>query len=66
MVCFCGYPSWEENNNVNVYIPLRVEDEEYLRLVNEGSFSRVKAFQPEMLFWNWVMTELKGNMGILD
>ena len=52
-VCFCGYPSWEEKGNINIKVPQRVKDEEYLRLIKEGFLARVKTFRPEILFWNW-------------
>src|SRR4030065_1602454 len=47
-VCFCGYPSWEENNNVNIHVPVRVNDEGYLRLVKDDLLPRVNTFQPEI------------------
>jgi acetoin utilization deacetylase AcuC-like enzyme len=61
--CFCAYPSWEENNNINIQVPVRVKDEEYLRLVKEGFLSRVKAFRPEILFWNWGYDGTVGEYG---
>jgi len=61
--CFCEYPCWEENNKVNIRVPTKVKDEEYLRLVKEGLSSRVKAFQPEILFWNWGYDGTQGEYG---
>jgi acetoin utilization deacetylase AcuC-like enzyme len=62
-VCFCEYPSWEENNKVNIQVPTRVKDEEYLGLVKERLFPRVKTFQPEILFWNWGYDGTVGDYG---
>jgi len=62
-VCFCGYPSWEENNNVNIHVPGRVKDEEYLRLVKDDFLPRVNTFQPEILFWNWGYDGTRGEYG---
>ncbi len=62
-VCFCGYPFWEENNNVNVQVPVSLKDEEYIRLVKESFLARVKTFQPEVLFWNWGYDGTQGEYG---
>jgi acetoin utilization deacetylase AcuC-like enzyme len=62
-VCFCGYPFAEENNNVNVQVPVRLKDEEYIRFVKEGFLARVKAFCPEILFWNWGYDGTQGEYG---
>jgi acetoin utilization deacetylase AcuC-like enzyme len=59
-VCFCGYPFWEENNKVNIQVPVRVKDEEYLRLVKKDLFPRVKLFRPEIIFWNWGYDGIQG------
>jgi acetoin utilization deacetylase AcuC-like enzyme len=62
-ICLCGYPSWEENNKVNIQVPGRIRDEEYLKLVQEGVSSRVKVFQPEILLWNWGYDGTQGEYG---
>lgn len=62
-VCFCGYPFSEENNNVNIQVPVRVKDEEYLRCIKEGFLLRAKTFQPEILFWNWGYDGTQGEYG---
>ena len=62
-VCFCSDPYWERNNKVNIQVPMKVIDEEYLTLVKTGFFSRAKAFQPEILFWNWGYDGTQGEYG---
>jgi len=62
-VCFCADPYWEENNKVNIQVPMRVKDEEYLKLIREGFSPRVKIFQPEILFWNWGYDGTQGEYG---
>ncbi len=62
-VCFCGYPSGEENNNVNVQVPVSLKDEEYVRLVKESFLARVETFHPEILFWNWGYDGTHGEYG---
>ena len=62
-VCFCGYPFWEENNNVNIHVPVTIKDEEYIKLVKNDFIPRVRAFQPEILFWNWGYDGTQGEYG---
>jgi acetoin utilization deacetylase AcuC-like enzyme len=62
-VCFCTDPYWEENNKVNIQVPMRVKDEEYLKLIREGFSPRFKIFQPEILFWNWGYDGTQGEYG---
>jgi acetoin utilization deacetylase AcuC-like enzyme len=62
-VCFCGYPSREEMGNINIKVPARVKDEEYLRLIREGFLGRVRTFRPEILFWNWGYDGTQGEYG---
>lgn len=62
-VCFCSNRSLEENNKVNIHVPWRVGDEEYLRLVTEGFLPRAKAFQPEAILWNWGYDGTQGEYG---
>ena len=62
-VCYCAGGRRDQNNKVNVQVPLRVSDEEYLRLV-EGSFvPRARAFEPEAIFWNWGYDGTQGDYG---
>jgi len=61
--CFCGYPSWEENNKVNVNVPMKVKDGAYLDIVREFLLSKAKPFQPEVLFWNWGYDGTQGEYG---
>jgi len=62
-VCFCGYLFREENSNINIQVPSRVKDEEYLRLIKEGYLPKVKSFRPEILFWNWGYDGTQGEYG---
>lgn len=43
-VCFCGNPNWEENNKVDVHVPVRVTDEIYLEMVRKTLLSRLRRF----------------------
>ena len=63
--CFCTDPFIEENNNVNIQIPLKVTNQEYLTLVRREFLSRMRTFQPEILFWNWGYDGTQGDYGDL-
>ena len=52
-ICFCSGSSREESQNVNIHVPLRVDDESYFSLAKEAFQKRVKNFRPEVIFWNW-------------
>jgi acetoin utilization deacetylase AcuC-like enzyme len=62
-MCFCSESYRDENNNVNVQVPRRVNDEEYLGLVEENVSPRARAFEPEALFWNWGYDGTQGDYG---
>jgi acetoin utilization deacetylase AcuC-like enzyme len=62
-VCFCSDVSMEKNSNVNIQVPTRVLDEEYLALVRNHFFPRAQEFQPEILFWNWGYDGTQGDYG---
>lgn len=62
-ICFCPGNHQEKNNKVNIHVPWRVTDEEYLTLVRENFFPRAIAFQPEMIFWNWGYDGTQGDYG---
>jgi acetoin utilization deacetylase AcuC-like enzyme len=62
-VCFCSNPNWEENNKVNIHVPSRVTDKEYLELIRESFSPRAKTFRSEILFWNWGYDGTQGEYG---
>lgn len=52
-LCFCAGVSREGNGNVNIHVPPRVGDDEYLDIAMNGFEKWLKVFDPEMIFWNW-------------
>jgi len=52
-VCFCSGSSQEKNQNVNIHIPPKIRNSDYLGLAREAFQKWVKPFQPEIIFWNW-------------
>jgi len=62
-VCFCGNPNSDENNKVDIHVPVGVTDEAYLEMVRNTVFPRLRNFQPEVLFWNWGYDGTRGDYG---
>jgi acetoin utilization deacetylase AcuC-like enzyme len=58
-VCFCSDPNREKNNKVNIHVPHRVMDEEYLGIVR-NNFFRVILNRD---FWNWGYDGTQGDYG---
>ena len=53
----------ERNNKINVPVPRKVSDEEYLELVRESFIKGAKAFAPEAIFWTWGYDGTQGEYG---
>ena len=62
-VCFCFQDYSDESNNVDVRIPYRTSDEEYLTKMRQVLISRVASFQPEYLFWEFGYDATQGEYG---
>ncbi|MCX6000490.1 MAG: hypothetical protein NTU41_13160 [Chloroflexi bacterium] len=62
-VCFCTGDTYERNNKINVRVPCRTSDGEYMTLVKENFIARAEAFRPEILFWNWGYDGTSGEYG---
>jgi len=62
-VCFCNGAFEEKNSNVNIQVPLRIKDEEYLRLVCENLEERLSHFKSDLIFWNWGYDGTVGEYG---
>ncbi len=62
-VCFCSTPSQQKSNKINVHIPWRSRDEDYIRAVRGQLMSQVKPFKPEAIFWNWGYDGTRGEYG---
>ncbi len=62
-VCFCHQDYVDEYNNVDVRIPWRTTDENYLRRVKEEFVPRVLAFAPDYIFWEFGYDATQGEYG---
>ncbi|MFC1939421.1 hypothetical protein ACFLXO_01890 [Chloroflexota bacterium] len=62
-VCFCHQDYSDEHNNVDVRIPYRTTDEEYLSRVRQEFIPRVEAFEPEYIFWEFGYDATQGEYG---
>jgi acetoin utilization deacetylase AcuC-like enzyme len=62
-ICFCSRRFEEKNKNVNVHVPVGVNDSSYLALVMDAFEKWGKVFQPEIIFWNWGYDGTAGEYG---
>jgi len=62
-VCFCYQDYADKQNNVDVRIPIRTSDEEYLGKVKKEFIPRVMAFKPEYIFWEYGYDATQGEYG---
>ncbi len=62
-MCLCHGGDLEENNNVNVSVPWRVSDAQYIELIRKKFAPRVAEFEPEAIFWNWGYDGTQGEYG---
>ncbi|MDD5038041.1 MAG: hypothetical protein PHN78_01815 [Dehalococcoidales bacterium] len=62
-VCFCSQEYADDNNNVDIRIPYRTSDDEYLRQVREQFVPRAIAFKPEYIFWEFGYDATQGEYG---
>jgi acetoin utilization deacetylase AcuC-like enzyme len=62
-VCFCYQNYEDEHNNVDVMIPFRTSDEEYLAKINREFVPRAMAFKPEYIFWEFGYDATRGEYG---
>jgi acetoin utilization deacetylase AcuC-like enzyme len=62
-LCLCSGPFEEIKHNVNIPVPSRVSDDEYLKIARKALNEYVPRFQPDMLFWNWGYDGTVGEYG---
>ncbi|MDI6806703.1 MAG: histone deacetylase [Candidatus Aenigmarchaeota archaeon] len=61
--CFCDGRYNSKNNNINITIPFRISDEEYLKKVEEEFVPKAIEHKPELIFWNWGYDGTQGDYG---
>ena len=62
-ICFCHQDHADTQNNVDIRIPYRNSDEEYLNRLRQEFMPRVLAFEPEYLFWEFGYDATRGEYG---
>ena len=62
-LCFCHQDYADNRNNVDVMIPHRITDSEYLLRVEEEFIPRVVPFEPEYIFWEFGYDATSGEYG---
>ncbi len=62
-ICFCFQNYSDTNNNVDIAIPSGISDEHYLQKVKQEFVPVVKAFHPELIFWEFGYDATRGEYG---
>ena len=62
-VCFCYQDHCDDHNNIDIMIPYRTSDEDYLSRVEQEFVPRVVAFEPEYIFWEFGYDATQGEYG---
>ncbi|MBM4432593.1 MAG: hypothetical protein FJ025_01155 [Chloroflexi bacterium] len=62
-VCFCYQNYEDEHNNVDIVVPWRTSDEEYLAKMKREFVPRAVAFKPEYIFWEFGYDATQGEYG---
>jgi len=62
-ICFCPDLVPEINRKVNITVPVRINDDEYLKLARVSFERHLRQFQPEIIFWNWGYDGTVGDYG---
>ncbi len=62
-VCFCYQDYADARNNVDVKIPFRTTDAEYLAKLRQEFVPRAVAFQPGIIFWEYGYDATAGEYG---
>lgn len=62
-ICFCHRDYSDNDNNVDVRVPYRTSDEEYLGQVRQEFVPRAVAFEPEYIFWEFGYDATRGEYG---
>ena len=62
-ICFCHQDYFDNHNNIDIKIPYRISDEDYLSLVEQEFAPRVSSFAPEYVFWEFGYDATQGEYG---
>lgn len=62
-ICLCYQDYLDNHSNVDVNIPYRTSDEEYLAKMWQEFVPRVVAFEPEYIFWEFGYDATQGEYG---
>jgi acetoin utilization deacetylase AcuC-like enzyme len=62
-VCLCSQDYRDEHNNVDVMIPYKTSDGEYLARMRQEFVPRTIAFRPEYIFWEFGYDATRGEYG---
>lgn len=62
-VCFCYQDHRDDKCNVDITVPYRTNDEDYLQKVRQEFMPTAEAFKPEFIFWEFGYDATQGEYG---
>lgn len=62
-LCFCHGDYTETHNKINITVPFRTNDEDYLNLLKEAVLKKIERHRPYLLFWNYGYDGTAGEYG---
>jgi len=62
-ICLCCQDYHDENGNIDVSVPYVTNDAHYLSRFREAFVPQVRAFRPEMIFWEFGYDATRGEYG---
>lgn len=62
-ICCCDQDYADDKNNIDIDIPYRVSDEDFLKRLGRVLETRLPAFQPEIIFWEYGYDATRGEYG---
>ncbi|MCX8176379.1 MAG: histone deacetylase, partial [Candidatus Bathyarchaeota archaeon] len=63
-VCFCSSNETSTDElKVDIPVPSTISDEDYVKLVEENYFQRLRNFKPDMVFWHFGYDTYKEDYG---
>ncbi len=62
-ICFCHQDYQDSYNNIDIFIPYNISDEVYLHKFRQKFVPTIKAFRPEIIFWEFGYDATQGEYG---
>ena len=62
-ICFCDQDHSDDKANVDIAIPCPTTDRDYLKKLEQAILPRLKAHEPELIFWEFGYDATRGEYG---